>query len=129
MRRFLSNPASDILPLMHTPMTHMMRIGTGTFLLCGSILLAGNGCGNDTQASGPTTPAVASPGAAPTGGTQSGMGFATGNAHSDASGSGLMGFPLGPTGTGAMGTSSAISDNHPIGAPTFPTTEPVLPAP
>jgi hypothetical protein len=52
------------------------------------------------------------------------MGFSTGDAaHNDGSGSGLMGFH----GTGAMGTSNAITDNHPAQAPTFPTTEPVLP--
>ncbi len=103
----------------------MKRIECGMLVLCGSMLLAGCG-GDDNVAAGPTTTPVSSPGGAPTYGTPSGMGFSTGDAaHTDAAGSGLMGFH----GTGAMGTSAAITDNHPIGAPTFPTTEPVLPPP
>jgi hypothetical protein len=54
------------------------------------------------------------------------MGFSTGDAaHSDGQGSGLMGYH----GTGAMGTSGAISDKHEVPAPPKSTTEPVLPAP
>jgi hypothetical protein len=90
----------------------------------GSLL---GGCGDEAEkAPAPTTAplAVSNPGGAPSYGTQSGMGFSTGDAaHNDGSGSGLMGFH----GTGAMGTSNAITDNHPAQAPTFPTTEPVLP--
>jgi hypothetical protein len=109
----------------------MKRFGTGLFLcgtLSGWMLLAGSGCGGDETATDvPTTgPVVASPAGAPTYGEQSGMGFSTGDAiHSSGSGSGLAGY----NGTGKAGTSSAISDTHVIGAPTFPTTQPVLPAP
>ena len=108
----------------------MNRIGTGIFVLCGAMLLGLGGCDKeDVAATAPPTTApmaVASPGAAPTFGTQSGMGFSTGDAlHSGGAGSGLMGY----NGTGKMGTSSAITDQHPIGKPAFPTTEPVLPPP
>lgn len=111
----------------------MKRIGNGILVLGGSMLLTGllAGCGGDdnsAQSAPPTTApvAVASPAGAPTFGTQSGMGFSTGDAlHSDGAGSGLMGY----NGTGKMGTSSAITDAHTISKPSFATTEPVLPAP
>ncbi len=111
----------------------MNRFGTGLFtavlLVCGTITITSTmvGCGGDESA-GPTTAptAVASPGGAPTFGTQSGMGFSTGDAeHSSGAGSGLMGY----NGTGSKGTSGAISDEHPAPKPSFPTTDPVLPAP
>jgi hypothetical protein len=110
----------------------MMRFATKMVLcgaVCGSMLLAVGGCGGDETATTdvPSTgPVVANPAGAPTYGQQSGMGFSTGDAaHCSGSGSGLAGY----NGTGKAGTSSAITDMHPIGAPTFPTTQPVLPAP
>ncbi len=57
-------------------------------------------------AASPTDPAA---GGAPTFGDATGTGFHTGDAaHSGGQGSGLMGFH----GTGALGTSAAISDMH-----------------
>ncbi len=111
-------------------MRHWIAAAGGTVLL--GLTMAGGiaGCGrSDDTALVPATtppPTPASPGAAPTYGTPSGMGFSTGDAaHSDGQGSGLMGYH----GTGAMGTSGAISDKHEVPAPPKSTTEPVLPAP
>jgi len=97
-------------------------------ILGGSMLLAVAGCNKSdvTADSLPPSPppSPASPGAAPTFGKPSGMGFSTGDAaHSDGQGSGLMGYH----GTGAMGTSGAISDKHPAPEPEKPSTQPVLP--
>ncbi len=97
-------------------------------VVVGSMLLAAAGCGrSDVTEDAVATPASAtqpSPGAAPTYGTPSGMGFSTGDAaHSDGQGSGLMGYH----GTGAMGTSGAISDQHEVPPPPPSTTQPVLP--
>ena len=96
-------------------------------LLCGSVWLAGCGGDESTEANAPTTmPTVVTSGPpAPTYGTQSGMGFPTGDAlHADGSGSGMMGF----NGVGKMGTSGTITDEHPISKPEkMPTTDPVLP--
>ncbi len=53
-------------------------------------------------------------GGAPTYGEPTGTGFPSGDAaHSSGQGSGLMGFH----GTGAMGTSAAVSDAHDAGKP------------
>jgi len=99
-------------------------------VLGGSMLLAIAGCGKsvttESQAAAPPPATPASPGAAPTYGTASGMGFSTGDAaHSSGQGSGMMGYH----GTGAAGTSGAISDQHVVPEPPKSTTEPVLPAP
>ncbi len=62
-------------------------------------------------AASPTDPGA---GGAPTFGDATGTGFHTGDAaHSGGTGSGLMGFH----GTGALGTSAAISDMHTTEAP------------
>ena len=97
-------------------------------VLVGSMLLAVAGCGKsdvtEDQLPPPPAPTPASPGAAPTYGTASGMGFSTGDAaHSDGQGSGMMGYH----GTGAAGTSGAITDQHEVPPPPASTTQPVLP--
>jgi hypothetical protein len=99
-------------------------------VLGGSMLLAVASCGKsvetEDQAAAPPPPTPASPGAAPTYGTPSGMGFSTGDAaNTDGQGSGMMGY----NGTGKMGTSGAISDKHEVPPPPASTTQPVLPAP
>lgn len=106
-----------------------MLVAGGMFF-GGCLVLAAGGCGRSqtTQDSVDAAPAPtpASPGAAPTYGTPSGMGFSTGDAaHSDGQGSGLMGYH----GTGSMGTSGAISDKHEVPEPPVNATQPVLPAP
>ena len=72
------------------------------------------GMGTDQQVTGPSTnPALAystqGAGGAPTYGEPTGTGFYTLDAaHGSGTGSGMMGYH----GTGAMGTSAAISDMH-----------------
>jgi hypothetical protein len=107
----------------------MMRIGTWIVGLSGAMLLGVWGCGKGETADvteNPTTAPVevASPGAAPTFGTPSGMGFSTGDAAHGGQGSGAMGYH----GTGSMGTSLAITDQHPAPEPAKATTLPVLQA-
>jgi hypothetical protein len=96
-------------------------------LVLGSMLLTAAGCNNSQKTADeiqPPPPSPASPGAAPTYGKASGMGFSYGDAaHSDGQGSGLMGFH----GTGSMGTSGAISDKHEAREPDKASTQPVLP--
>ena len=100
-------------------------------MLTGLLTGALSGCSESEKstANAPETAtpsAQASPGGAPTFGTSSGMGFATGDAaHNDAAGSGLMGYNH----TGEAGTSYAITDTHPVSKPSVPATEPVLPPP
>jgi hypothetical protein len=66
------------------------------------------------------TPTPPSPGGAPSFGSPSGMGLSTGDAaHSSGMGTGLMGFH----GTGAAGTSGAISDRSPVNRVVPETTE------
>ena len=106
-----------------------MRNGTWIVGLTGAMLLAVSGCGNSDSTEATATPTtapveVASPGAAPTYGTASGMGFSTGDAAHGGQGSGAMGYH----GTGEMGTSLAITDKHPAAEPEKPTTMPVLQA-
>lgn len=108
-------------------MRHWIQTAGGALILG---LMAVGGCGRNTDATAqmPATtapPTPASPGGAPNYGTPSGMGFSYGDAaHSDGQGSGLMGYH----GTGAMGTSGAISDRHPVPEPPKnAATEPVLP--
>jgi hypothetical protein len=88
------------------------------------------GIGNGQAVTGPdanTPPAGPNDGGAggaPTYGDATGTGFHTGDAaHSDGQGSGLMGFH----GTGALGTSAAISDMHPTDPPAKNAPQPVLP--
>jgi len=109
---------------------HWISVGGGSVLLALAVAGGLAGCSkSDATTEMPLTtaaPTPASPGAAPEYGTPSGMGFSTGDsAHSDGQGSGLMGYH----GTGAMGTSGAISDKHAVPAPPKAATEPVLPAP
>lgn len=87
------------------------------------------GCGGDPAGeTPPTSPNTAptearSPGAAPSFGKPSGMGFSTGDAiHTDGQGSGMAGYH----GTGATGTAGTITDTHEVPPPQA-TTEPVLP--
>jgi len=125
--------------------TARLAIGLGT-----SLLLAAAGCGrtDSTSATPPNTgtgmtgigsgAAVTGPngndvamgpngggaGGAPSFGDATGTGFSTGDAaHSGGQGSGLMGFH----GTGALGTSAAISDMHQTDAPAKNAPVPVLP--
>jgi len=88
------------------------------------------GMGPGAQVTGPNNNDVAmgpnngGAGGAPSYGDATGTGFYTGDAaHSGGQGSGLMGFH----GTGAMGTSAAISDMHKTEAPAKDAPVPVLP--
>jgi hypothetical protein len=106
----------------------LMRIRTALYAACGVMAVGLIGCGGNDTAETPTSPTTqpieaSSPGAAPTFGKASGMGFATGDAiHTDGQGSGMAGYH----GTGAAGTAGTVTDTHPVGPPPA-TTEPVLP--
>ncbi len=77
-------------------------------------LAHGQHAGPDAVGTGAASPTDPAAGGAPTYGEATGTGFHTGDApHSGGTGSGLMGFH----GTGAYGTSAAISDTHPAGEP------------
>jgi hypothetical protein len=87
---------------------------TATPANTGTGATGGTGANMGRQVTGPTADQVGAPPAppwlsAPTFGEATGTGFATGDAaHASGQGSGLMGYH----GTGAMGTSFAISDDH-----------------
>ncbi len=126
----------------------MKRFAMWTGLLSVPVILTLNGCGGsehykpeaaadgkpagrvwvndigDLNGTPPSPDRAASPGAAPTFGTQSGMGLSTGDSlHSSGQGSGMMGY----NGVGSKGTSNAISDAHYPGAPDKSAKDPVLP--
>ncbi len=83
------------------------------------------GMGSGKDVTGPIASAAPDgAGGAPTFGEATGTGFPSGDAaHAGGQGSGLMGFH----GTGAKGTSYAISDTHPAGEPPKSQVQWVLP--